>query len=97
MPTYICGFAEAVAESSEAVSSSAAIGGSRESGVFGAGGRVPSCGVPRSGAFDGVSCRLRRRRLRWLILQPFLGSVLVLGCFFFFFFAVSPFNPSGAA
>ena len=71
-------------------------GGAVESGVLGAGGRIPSCGVPRSGDFDGVSSGAGAAGFGAWFCSRSLGAFLSFGCFFFFF-DVSPFKPSGAA
>ena len=75
----------------------AVAGGTVASGVFGAGGRVPSCGVPRSGALDGVSSGFGAGGAGALFCSRSLGAFLSFLCFVFFFFEVSPFYPSGAA
>ena len=71
-------------------------GGAVESGGLGAGGRIPSCGVPRSGDFDGVSCGAGAGGFGAWFCNRSLGAFLSFGCFFFFL-DVSPFNPRGAA
>lgn len=66
------------------------------SGVLAAGGRIPSCGVPRSGDFDGVSTGVGAAGFGAWFCKRSLGAFLSFGCFFFFF-EVSPFKPNGAA
>ena len=66
------------------------------SGVLGAGGMVPSSGVARLGAFEGVSSGGGGAGVGALFCSRSLGAFLSFGCFFFFL-DVSPFNPSGAA
>lgn len=66
------------------------------SGVLAAGGTVPSNGVVRFGAFEGVSSGGGGGGVGALFCSRSLGAFLSFGCFFFFL-DVSPFNPSGAA
>ena len=71
-------------------------GGTVGSELFGAGGSVPSVGVARLGALEGVSSGGGAGGVGALFCNRSLGAFLSLGCFFFFC-EVSPFNPSGAA